>query len=130
MTKKGRTLMTAFAGSIGIIGIAAILALANGVNDYIARVEEDALLKLPPHHHQAEHGHVEPALRARLHRGGLARRTARRSRATRGRDASSTDQTIPEYMMLTDMFASVGTNDLSGLKDYLESGDARASTGT
>ena len=38
MTKKGRTIMTAFAGSIGIIGIAAILALANGVNDYIARV--------------------------------------------------------------------------------------------
>lgn len=35
MTKKGRTAMTAFAGSIGIIGIAAILALSNGVNDYI-----------------------------------------------------------------------------------------------
>ena len=39
MTKKGRTLMTAFAGSIGIIGIAAILALANGVNNYINSVE-------------------------------------------------------------------------------------------
>ena len=41
MTKKGRTIMTAFAGSIGIIGIAAILALANGVNTYIANVEEE-----------------------------------------------------------------------------------------
>lgn len=46
-TKKGRTLMTSFAGSIGIIGIAAILALANGVNDYIAKTEEDALISYP-----------------------------------------------------------------------------------
>ena len=43
MTKKGRTAMTAFAGSIGIIGIAAILALSNGVNDYIKKVEEGTL---------------------------------------------------------------------------------------
>ncbi|WP_175956924.1 ATP-binding cassette domain-containing protein [Schaalia sp. Marseille-Q2122] len=47
MTKKGRTLMTAFAGSIGIIGIAAILALANGVNEYIADREEELLTTYP-----------------------------------------------------------------------------------
>src|SRR5690625_7970805 len=47
MTKKGRTAMTAFAGSIGIIGIAAILALANGVNSYIRNVEEDTLSVYP-----------------------------------------------------------------------------------
>lgn len=47
LTKKGRTLMTSFAGSIGIIGIAAILALANGVNAYIAATEEDALTSYP-----------------------------------------------------------------------------------
>jgi ABC-type lipoprotein export system ATPase subunit/ABC-type antimicrobial peptide transport system permease subunit len=47
MTKKGRTLMTAFAGSIGIVGIAAILALANGVNSYIKHVEEDTLSIYP-----------------------------------------------------------------------------------
>lgn len=47
MTKKGRTLMTAFAGSIGIIGIAAILSLANGVNEYIARSEEELLASYP-----------------------------------------------------------------------------------
>ena len=46
-TKKGRPLMTAFAGSIGIIGIAANLALASGVDDYIARTEEDALTSYP-----------------------------------------------------------------------------------
>ena len=47
MTKKGRTAMTAFAGSIGIIGIAAILALSNGVNGYIKKVEEDTLSSYP-----------------------------------------------------------------------------------
>ena len=47
MTKKGRTVMTAFAGSIGIIGIAAILALSNGVNGYIAKVEQDTLSSYP-----------------------------------------------------------------------------------
>ena len=47
MTKKGRTIMTAFAGSIGIIGIAAILALSNGVNGYIKQVEEDTLSSYP-----------------------------------------------------------------------------------
>ena len=47
LTKKGRTLMTAFAGSIGIIGIAAILALANGVNNYIKSVEEETLSEYP-----------------------------------------------------------------------------------
>ena len=47
LTKKGRTLMTAFAGSIGIIGIAAILSLANGVNQYIANVEENTLSEYP-----------------------------------------------------------------------------------
>lgn len=47
LTKKGRTLMTSFAGSIGIIGIAAILALSTGVNAYIARTEEEALTSYP-----------------------------------------------------------------------------------
>ena len=47
MTKKGRTFMTSFAGSIGIIGIALILALSNGVNTYIALVQEDTLSTYP-----------------------------------------------------------------------------------
>lgn len=44
MTKKGRTFMTAFAGSIGIIGIAMILSLSNGINTYINKVQEDTLI--------------------------------------------------------------------------------------
>ena len=47
LTKKGRTLLTAFAGSIGIIGIALIMSLSNGVQNYIARIEEDTLSSYP-----------------------------------------------------------------------------------
>ena len=47
MTKKGRTLLTSFAGSIGIIGIALILSISNGVQSYINKVEEDTLSSYP-----------------------------------------------------------------------------------
>lgn len=47
MTKKGRTILTAFAGSIGIIGIALILSLSSGVNNYITNVQKEAMLSYP-----------------------------------------------------------------------------------
>ena len=47
LTKKGRTILTSFAGSIGIIGIALILAISTGVQDYINKVEEDTLSSYP-----------------------------------------------------------------------------------
>ena len=47
VTKRTRTIMTAVAGSIGIIGIALVLALSNGINGYIDRIESDALLLFP-----------------------------------------------------------------------------------
>ncbi len=47
LTKKGRTILTAFAGSIGIIGIALILSLSNGVQEYIDRVQEETLTSYP-----------------------------------------------------------------------------------
>lgn len=47
LTKKGRTFLTAFAGSIGIIGIALILALSNGVSAYVKKTQEDTLVSLP-----------------------------------------------------------------------------------
>ena len=46
-TKKGRTLLTAFAGSIGIIGIAMILSLSAGVNDYINKIQKDTMTSYP-----------------------------------------------------------------------------------
>ena len=108
MTKKGRTIMTAFAGSIGIIGIAAILALANGVNGYIARVEEDTLSSYP----------LSITKQSMDISGMLSEDGTGQARA--GEKDDDPEQ-IPEFMMLTDMFASVGSNDLSGLKSYLES---------
>ena len=108
MTKKGRTIMTAFAGSIGIIGIAAILALANGVNDYIARVEEDTLSSYP-----LSITKQSMDISGMLSEDGTGQ-------AQVGEKDDDPEQ-IPEFMMLTDMFASVGSNDLSGLKSYLES---------
>ena len=47
LTKKGRTFLTAFAGSIGIIGIALVLSLSNGVNNYTERVERESLIDYP-----------------------------------------------------------------------------------
>ena len=47
LTKKGRTILTAFAGSIGIIGIALILSISTGINDYIESVEKDTLSSYP-----------------------------------------------------------------------------------
>ena len=47
LTKKGRTILTSFAGSIGIIGIALILAISTGVQNYINKVEEDTLSSYP-----------------------------------------------------------------------------------
>lgn len=47
MTKKGRTILTSFAGSIGIIGIALILSLSTGVQNYIKQVQEDTLSSYP-----------------------------------------------------------------------------------
>ena len=47
MTKKGRTILTAFAGSIGIIGIALILSISHGVQNYIDRIQEETLTSYP-----------------------------------------------------------------------------------
>ena len=115
MTKKGRTIMTAFAGSIGIIGIAAILALANGVNEYIAKVEEDTLSSYP-----LTISKQSMDISGMLSEGAGSGDGAAASEAGAGDGEKDGDGQIPEFMMLTDMFASVGSNDLSGLKSYLE----------
>ena len=115
MTKKGRTIMTAFAGSIGIIGIAAILALANGVNEYIARVEEDTLSSYP-----LTISKQSMDISGMLSEDAGPGDGAAASEEGEGDGEKDGDGQIPEFMMLTDMFASVGSNDLSGLKSYLE----------
>ena len=120
MTKKGRTIMTAFAGSIGIIGIAAILALANGVNEYIARVEEDTLSSYPLTITKQSMDISGLLSEEGGMLGGSDSGTGSQGGGAQDGEKDAGSKRIPEFMMLTDMFASVGSNDLSGLKAYLE----------
>ena len=114
MTKKGRTAMTAFAGSIGIIGIAAILALSNGVNEYIAHVEQDTLSSYP----------LSIAKQSYDMSGMLTGDDASTQTAGDNTDASAVDpsQPIPEATILRDMFASVKSNDMTSFKSWLDAG--------
>lgn len=112
LTKKGRTLMTSFAGSIGIIGIATILALANGVNDYIASVEEDTL-SVYPLAIQSQGMDMTSMLTAGAGGGGSSGTDADQG------DSAQSDA-IPVTSTLGSMFSSVGTNDLASLKTFLD----------
>lgn len=120
MTKKGRTAMTAFAGSIGIIGIAAILALSNGVNGYIKKVEEDTLSSYPLTISKQDYD-----LSSMM--GGQG---ATDDEASNGEDSSDdgtdgkaqgTDK-IPVVTAVKDMFASVKSNDMTSFKAWLDAG--------
>ena len=119
MTKKGRTIMTAFAGSIGIIGIAAILALSNGVNEYIAKVEEDTLSSYPLSITKQSYD-VSDMLTG----GGSSTDSGSADGEKDASAPSSSSDDIPQFTMLKDMFASVKSNDLKSLKAYLDSDSA------
>ena len=105
-TKKARTILTSFAGSIGIIGIALILSLSNGVNQYIQSIEKDTLSEYPL---QIQSSGFD--LSAVLDAGG------------NGDDKEEGE--VEVYQMLTNMFSRVGSNDLASLKQYLDSGDSK-----
>ena len=127
MTKKGRTLLTAFAGSIGIIGIAAILSLANGVNAYIESVEEDTLSEYPL---TIESTGIDMTSMLTMGAVGEDDSSDEGDSASEGsNDASSADGTssddqVKELKMMTSMFDSIGSNDLASLKSYLDSGES------
>ena len=119
MTKKGRTAMTAFAGSIGIIGIAAILALSNGVNGYIKKVEEDTLSSYPLTISKQDYD-----LSSMM--GGQGTEddgTSEGKDSSDGSDskAKGTDK-IPVVTAVKDMFASVKSNDMTSFKAWLDDG--------
>ncbi len=103
-TKKGRTFLTSFAGSIGIIGIALILSLSNGVNTYIKSVEEETLSEYP----------------LKINKSGIDL-TAMLSDKTKTEDSRENTDGISVTNMLTSMFSTIGSNDLVSLKNYLES---------
>ena len=105
-TKKARTILTSFAGSIGIIGIALILSLSNGVNQYIQSIEEETLSEYPLQIQST--GFDITSIITDVHSN---------------QDKDEKDDTkIYVSQMITNMFSKIGSNDLTSLKDYLDSG--------
>ncbi len=107
MTKKGRTLMTSFAGSIGIIGIAAILALANGTNAYIAKTEEETLGAYP----------------LTIQKTGIDMTAALSVSASDSKDSQPAPDGkvgISKLRTFADTIRDAKTNDLASLKTYLD----------
>lgn len=121
LTKKGRTLLTAFAGSIGIIGIALILSLSNGVNDYIAKVEQDTLSSYPLTIAKQSYDLTS------MLTGDAGSADDSASDATATNDDVSSQEgnqqgSIQVFTMLKDMFASVKSNDMASFKAFLDEG--------
>ena len=127
MTKKGRTIMTAIAGSIGIVGIAAILALANGVNNYIASVEEETLSEYPL---QITSSAMNLNVTSSEDEGDSSD-TSSASTGLAGdpQNPMGKDFIVPDgenelgvAKTVSHIFGSIGSNDLQSLKDFFDSG--------
>jgi ABC-type lipoprotein export system ATPase subunit len=132
MTKKGRTLMMAFAGSIGIIGIAGILSLANGVNNYIKTVEEETLAIYPLTIQSTgfdmtsllmgSMGASDAGEDAAENEGAATGDADGQQAATTEGEADSTDDgVIREMPIVSTMLDRVQSNDLASLKEFLGS---------
>ena len=103
LTKKGRTILTAFAGSIGIIGIALILSLSTGFQNYIDKIQEDTLTSYPLTI-TAETADATSMLLSMVSQ----------------EDNENNNSVVKETQNITTMFSKIGTNDLTSLKSYLE----------
>ncbi len=106
-TKKARTLLTSFAGSIGIIGIALILAVSTGANAYIDGLEEETLAEYP----------------VQIQSTGLDF-TSMLSIGSGGHTRSQEDAEVNVFEILKDLVSSTDSNDLASLKEYLDSGNS------
>ena len=102
-TKKGRTILTSFAGSIGIIGIALILSLSTGVNTYIKSVEEETLSEYP----------------LQIQSSGIDMSSLIMGSKNDVTENKETDD-IKVIKTITEVFTKIGSNDLVSLKKYLE----------
>ena len=113
-TKMGRTVLTAFAGSIGIIGIALILALSTGINDYINKVQEETLSSYPITI-QAETTDISSLLAGFME--------ARQEAWSQERDPDRVYSSTVMFDLMNSMVnAEVQTNNLQAFMAYLESG--------
>lgn len=101
-TKKARTILTSFAGSIGIIGIALILSISNGVNDYIKSMEEDTLSEYP----------------LQIQSTGIDLTSMMVSMAMTDDKEKTNDVSVTP--VISNMFSRMSTNDLGALKEYIE----------
>jgi putative ABC transport system permease protein len=114
MTKKGRTMLTSFAGSIGIIGIALILALSNGISTYISYVQEETLTSYPISIYREE-----PDISAMI--GELMG-----DNSSSGEHPTDEDKIYSSavFFNLLNAFLApeMKTNNLRAFKEYLESG--------
>ena len=110
MTKKGRTILTSFAGSIGIIGIALILSLSSGLNSYIKKVEEDTLSLYP----------------LTLDKTSMDSTTIMTTLMEAKENTNNSNDKVYSNNIMTDMLSSMAkgsnVNDLKSFKEYIESG--------
>lgn len=116
LTKKGRTALISFAGSIGIIGIALILSLSNGINAFISSVQKDTLSSYPI---QIKAEDVDMSALIETLSGQDASNVDRS-----GRDADRVYKNTIMYEMMNTMISSSSKkNDLTSFKSYLETTD-------
>ena len=108
-TKKARTLLTSFAGSIGIIGIALILSISNGVDKYITNMEEETLSEYP----------------LQIQSTGVDLTSMMVGAATA--QSEKKDGEVGVAQMVTNMFSKMNSNDLESLKAYLDSNESSIS---
>lgn len=108
LTKKGRTILTAFAGSIGIIGISLILSLSNGVNEYIRRVQEDTLTSYPV-----------SISSSTADMSSMMLELANQTKRERHKDDKVYSNDLMSSM-IESMASEIKTNDLKEFKKYLE----------
>lgn len=111
MTKKGRTFLTSFAGSIGIIGIALILSLSNGVQEYINSVERSTLASFPV---SIQHETVD-------YTSLMTSMMNVRDNAEENRDSDRIYTNDISTEMMKTMLSEMQTNNLAEFKEYLES---------
>lgn len=120
-TKKARTILVSFAGSIGIIGIALILSLSNGVNKYIENIEEETLSEYPLQITSTSFDMTS------LMMGGNSNgdeKNLEEETTEEPEEGKEKEGKVNEVQIVTDMFSSVEQNDLASLKKYLDSEDS------
>lgn len=116
-TKKARTILTSFAGSIGIIGIALILSLSTGVNQYIQSIEEETLSEYPLQIQST--GFDLTSMMGDAQQSGSDKE--KENKETESKKAAQ----VHVSEMITNMFSKIGSNDLASLKQYFDSSDSK-----